>query len=92
VKFLYAALACLAWVLFVLFLRGPDDWSERLAVTFYGALVVGPIVAILGAVFAIFDRHLQRWKRVVAMVVGVLLPVSAVVLIVLFVLALSQLE
>jgi hypothetical protein len=89
---LYGALGCLAWVLFVLLVRGADDWSDLLGVTFYGAVVVGPILGILGGVAAVYDRSLATWKRVVAIVVGVVLPVLAVALIVLIVVALSQLE
>jgi hypothetical protein len=91
-KLLYGALGCLAWVLFVLFVRGPDDWSETLGVTFYGAVVVGPILGILGGVAAIYDRSLATWKRMVAISVGLVLPVAAVALIVLIMVALSQLE
>jgi hypothetical protein len=91
-KLFYGALGCLAWVLFVLFVRGPDDWSENLVVTFYGAVVVGPILGILGGVAAIYDRSLETWKRVVVISFALVLPLAAVALIVLIVLALSQLE
>lgn len=91
-KLIYGALACVAWVLFVLFVRGPSDWSELLGVTFYGAVLLGPVLGIVGGVMAIKDRTLETWKRVVAIGVGIVLPVSAVVLMILIALALSQLD
>ena len=89
---IYGALGCVAWVLFVLFVRGPDDWSDTLGFTFYGSLVLGPVLGIAGGVMAILDRRLEMWKRVVAIGVGIVLPIASVTLVTLIFLALSQLE
>jgi membrane protease YdiL (CAAX protease family) len=65
-----------------IFAAGHADSIGVVASTF----VLGMLLA------AVYDRSLATWKRVVAIVVGVVLPVLAVSLIVLIVVALSQLE
>ena len=86
---LYGALASLVLIVIVLVV-----WSS-LGVG--GAFLVR--VAVLGlvslslaaGVFAIFDSTMARWQRILAICVGALVPLAAVLLFVAFVLALSQL-
>ena len=86
---LYGALGCLAWVIVVYAALG--DTLGVIRSSYYtaisGVLVLPPTAALL----AIFDgAGLARWKRVIAICVGVIVPAAVVLLVIAFLSSLNQ--
>jgi hypothetical protein len=91
-KFTYAGLACMTFVVLVVFVRGGNDWSGVLGRLFYVVMIGGTVLALLGAVLAILDRHLAGWKRALAIFVGFGTLVAALMLMLVVIFVVSKLS
>jgi len=88
---IYGALCCVAWVILVVVVFF-DSTSGLVRSSFYAAIMGAMVLAPTGGVIAIFDRALRRWKRVVAITVGIIIPGTAILLFFAFIAALDQLN
>ena len=87
---LLAALGCLAWVVLVYAVLG--DGFSLFRSSFYLAIVGVVVLPPTAAILAIFDgAGMPRWKRVVAICVGAIVPAALVVLFIAFLASLNQL-
>lgn len=92
IKCACGALACVAWALFVLFVRGPSDWSDFWTFTFYGSLLAAPVLALAGAILALSNRRMSLGKRLAVIGIGIAIPTAVVLFIWALLNALSKLS
>ena len=87
---LYRAVGCLAWVLVVYAALG--DEFRAIQSSFYLAVMGVLVLPPTASVIAIFGgAGLARWKRTLAICVGLIVPAAVVLLFIAFLLALDQL-
>jgi hypothetical protein len=68
------ALACVGCLVLVLTVRGAEDWSDTLGVTFYG-LVIGAFgLSAVGGLGALRSRTLGAPQRLFCIAVGIGVP------------------
>ena len=73
----YGALASLAGVVLILFVRGTSDWSDLLAWTFYGLLAGSLVLGIASVFVAVGGKTLHPLNRALAYA-AFLIPVAFV--------------
>lgn len=88
---LCAAIGCVAWVVLVI-VFGSESTSDVVRSSFYLAIVGAIVLPPTAGVIAIFDHGLARWKRVIAICVGVIVPAAAILLFFALIAALDQLN
>jgi hypothetical protein len=68
------ALAGVGCLVYIVKVRGGENWSGLLALVFFG-LVVGAIgLSVVGGVAAFQSRRLGAWQRLFCIAVGILVP------------------
>jgi len=87
---IWGALGCAAWVFLVIGFFSSSS-SGIIRSSFYAAIMGAMLLAPTGGVIAALDPTLRRWRRIVAITVGIIIPGVAILALIAFIASLDQL-